>query len=294
MPRPIVANMRPAIAASAAARHERMLQRLATGRKWCPRCRRWLSLDDFYAPPSKAGISDGRSAYCRQCEIAAVLARRGAPRQHELAAASDALAVRKKRTPLPDHRLREPPIPDLPRKPDFSRGLCTTSPQHHFWSSDLPAERRLAAEACQYCPVQPECLQWALSVSETYTSGAIWAGLSEAERKIRAAGRVPVPREYIMSALAPHARLVTRAARSAGKARRQAEHAQALARECAAAALAMADAVAEAVIESTPAVTEQAPFAPRKTAKFDPAHHVVTLANAPGVSMAPLTAAELS
>jgi hypothetical protein len=43
---------------------------------------------------------------------------------------------------------------------------------------------------------------------------------AEAERKIRAAGRVPVPREYIMNALAPHARLVTRAARSAGKARR--------------------------------------------------------------------------
>jgi hypothetical protein len=116
----------------------------------------------------------------------------------------------------------------------------------------------------------------------------------EVQLQIRAAGRTAPPLEYLLSALMAHAKLVTRAARAAGKARRQAERAQALARECAECAVAMADAVAAACIESMPAVTQHAPFHPRKTEKFDPARHVVTLASAPGVSVAPLTAADLS
>ena len=75
----------------------------------------------------------------------------------------------------------------------------------------------------------------------------------EVERQVRAAGRVPPPKEYVMSVLAGHAKLVTRAAKAAREAEDQAVRARALARECADSALQMADCVAAAVIESTPA-----------------------------------------
>ena len=108
---------------------------------------------------------------------------------------------------------------------------------------------------------------------------------AECERRIRAAGRVPPPREYLMAALAPQARLVTRAARAAARAERQSARARALARECAAAALSVADAVADACIEVLPA---QPAFAP-----FDPAKFTVSLASRPASSPASLTAGDL-
>lgn len=118
--------------------------------------------------------------------------------------------------------------------------------------------------------------------------------VAEAERKICLAGRVPVPREYLMATLAPYAKLVTRAAAAAGKAERHAARAQALARECAAAALAVADAVADAAIGATPAAAQQAPFDPARCAPFDPSKHTVQLVSVPGRSQPALTAGDLS
>jgi hypothetical protein len=109
---------------------------------------------------------------------------------------------------------------------------------------------------------------------------------AEAERKIRAAGRTPPPREFLMSALATHAKLVTRAARAAATAERQSARAQALAKECASAAVSMADALADACIEALPA---QPAFA-----ELDPARFTVTLARVPGSRQPSLTAGDLS
>ena len=117
---------------------------------------------------------------------------------------------------------------------------------------------------------------------------------AEAERKIRAAGRVPPPREYLLAALAPHAKLVTRAATAAAKADRHAARAQALARECATSALEMADAVAEAVIGTTPAVAHRQPYDPARCAPFDPAKFTVQLVAVPGCRQPVLTAGDLS
>ena len=111
---------------------------------------------------------------------------------------------------------------------------------------------------------------------------------AECERKIRAAGRTVPPREYLMSALAPHAKIVTRAARAAAKADRLAARARVLARECAESAVQMTEAIADSCIEAMPA---QPAFT-----GFDPARHVVVL-GAPAAGLPAehrLTAAELS
>jgi hypothetical protein len=118
---------------------------------------------------------------------------------------------------------------------------------------------------------------------------------AEAERKIRAAGREPPSREYLMAVLAQHAKLVTRAAMAAAEAEHQAARAMALARECSAAALGMADAVADAVIEATPAVAHQQPYDPAKCAKFDPSKHTVQLVAVPGLAgTMPVSAGDFS
>jgi hypothetical protein len=117
---------------------------------------------------------------------------------------------------------------------------------------------------------------------------------AEAQRQIRAAGRTPPAPEYLLSALLPYAKLVTRAARAAAEAERHAARAQALARECAAAALAMADAVADAVIEAAPSVAQQRAYDPARCAPFDASKHTVQLVAVPGCSQPVLTAGDLS
>lgn len=57
-----------AIAASAAVRRERVLAAIATGKKWCPRCRLVLSRDEF--GPRRDGRGDGLAGYCRSCAAA--------------------------------------------------------------------------------------------------------------------------------------------------------------------------------------------------------------------------------
>ena len=40
-------------------------------------------------------------------------------------------------------------------------------------------QRKLAKAVCAQCPVQPECLQWALDTRQTY---GVWGGLDTQER----------------------------------------------------------------------------------------------------------------
>lgn len=60
------------VQASVAARRKRVLERLATGKKFCPRCQEWKTLDEFGVRSSRAG--DGLSGWCRPCKRAAARA----------------------------------------------------------------------------------------------------------------------------------------------------------------------------------------------------------------------------
>jgi hypothetical protein len=53
-----------AIKAAARLKHERMLESLATGKRWCPACRQTLVVEAF--APNRA-MPSGLSAYCRTC-----------------------------------------------------------------------------------------------------------------------------------------------------------------------------------------------------------------------------------
>lgn len=59
-------RQQPGILASAQARRQRVQDRLAAGWKFCPQCRRWLTLGDFWPSPA---AYDGVRGYCRQCEV---------------------------------------------------------------------------------------------------------------------------------------------------------------------------------------------------------------------------------
>jgi hypothetical protein len=127
-----------------------MLDRVAAGVKWCPRCERWLQLDQFSACPSRG--RDGLSALCRACGSAAVTERRTrAKRLSGLAdgvVVADSLRVKKKAA-----LGAVPTIPDLPRM-DWSRGLCVTAPARirSWWTSDDHSERQAAARNVRWLP----------------------------------------------------------------------------------------------------------------------------------------------
>lgn len=70
---------------------------------------------------------------------------------------------------------------------------CLSHPSILFFGLDdneTPVERRAreerAKEICAACPVQRECLEYALATKEPY---GIWGGLTEVERKSRLRGR---------------------------------------------------------------------------------------------------------
>jgi Transcription factor WhiB len=172
--------MQAAIEASARARHARTLVRLATGRKLCPRCQADLPLAEeaFYSCPGRAG-NDGLSALCGSCSQAAVYERRGKPHSSDAACASEQLTVRHSRHP----QSRTGPSQLTVPLADLSRGLCATLPSQSraWWTSDRHDEQWAAQQACQSCPVLDACHDWAVSVGDFYTSGAVWAGLTQAE-----------------------------------------------------------------------------------------------------------------
>lgn len=78
-----------AIIVQATLRHQRLLTRIASGKKWCPRCERWLQLLDDFGP--NRGTADGHRGYCRGCDNAYSRNRR---HRFELAVAAAAARVR--------------------------------------------------------------------------------------------------------------------------------------------------------------------------------------------------------
>jgi hypothetical protein len=172
-----------AIEASAQARRDRVAARVATGVKHCPKCcapGQTLPLSAFYVIPSMPG-RDGHSAYCRSCTRQVVTHRyRKAhgmlPELADLSAATDGLVVKKRYSRGHSGGV----IPDLPRVPDWGRGLCVTLPiqQRAWWTSARHADQEAAVLACQSCPILDACRSWALSVSEFYTNSVTYGGLT--------------------------------------------------------------------------------------------------------------------
>lgn len=93
-----------------------------------------------------------------------------------------------------------PALPDLSRSlsTDWQEhGLCRASdatvffPPAHFEQKHERAAREAEAKAiCAECPVQRECLEWALTIREPY---GVWGGYSESERRHILLGRTSPP-----------------------------------------------------------------------------------------------------
>jgi hypothetical protein len=151
-----------------------MLGRLATGTKWCPRCKRWLLLSQFYETPSRAG--DGYSSLCRACTRTASAERKA---RIELEAARQAELNRRSH---PAHHGRAFAA-ELPPPPDWSRGTCTLVPasQRSWWTSEDRDERQAAARMCAGCEIREQCAEWSMSLPVT-DDAAVYAGLLPAER----------------------------------------------------------------------------------------------------------------
>jgi WhiB family redox-sensing transcriptional regulator len=79
------------------------------------------------------------------------------------------------------------------------RAACLPLPAVLFFGVDdaeTPVERRAreerAKQICFECPVQAECLEYALTTREQY---GIWGGLTEIERKARLRARASYTRK---------------------------------------------------------------------------------------------------
>ena len=82
-----------------------------------------------------------------------------------------------------------PKIPDLPRPPEWSKGVCAHVPasQQGWWTSSRPEEREAAAYLCEGCEILAPCAAFSLSLP--VTDNAVWAGMTQAERLRRKAGQ---------------------------------------------------------------------------------------------------------
>jgi WhiB family transcriptional regulator, redox-sensing transcriptional regulator len=68
--------------------------------------------------------------------------------------------------------------------PDLPGALCASGEigVPDAWYSELAVVQEWAAEVCQLCPVQAECLDWAVEHRERY---GVWGGtLARPRRKI--------------------------------------------------------------------------------------------------------------
>jgi Transcription factor WhiB len=63
------------------------------------------------------------------------------------------------------------------------RAHCSDPATHHYWTSEHPAERSLAALACRGCPVAAECLAAAIANDERW---GVWGGKDFSRRPGRA------------------------------------------------------------------------------------------------------------
>jgi hypothetical protein len=86
-----------AVAASAAARHQRMLDTLTAGKRWCPRCSSWQPLAAFAKDATRPS---GLAGWCRTCSAAYCRGWRRANRRAVLWAALLAAASAERTTPL--------------------------------------------------------------------------------------------------------------------------------------------------------------------------------------------------
>lgn len=69
---------------------------------------------------------------------------------------------------------------NVPTPPPFmARGLCATTDPEAFFP-EKGGSTREAKRVCAVCPVQAECLDYAIANNERY---GIWGGLSERERR---------------------------------------------------------------------------------------------------------------
>jgi hypothetical protein len=59
------------------------------------------------------------------------------------------------------------------------RTNCSDPETHHYWTSEHPPERRLAARACHGCPVLVECGEAAEANDERH---GVWAGVDRTVR----------------------------------------------------------------------------------------------------------------
>lgn len=84
------------------------------------------------------------------------------------------------------HDTRTTPEPQWwPERPQWQRDAACRGHDPSLW---YPAEHENATQAkaiCRSCPVQPECLAWAL----THREHGVWGGLSERERRALRGGR---------------------------------------------------------------------------------------------------------
>lgn len=77
-------------------------------------------------------------------------------------------------------------LPPVPTPHDWRRdGLCAQVDSEMFFP-DRGGSSREAKKVCKACPVQAECLRWALDTEEHF---GIWGGLSEKERRRLKGGR---------------------------------------------------------------------------------------------------------
>lgn len=69
-------------------------------------------------------------------------------------------------------------------QPDWQRGACTNTRTDLFFpvgdSTDARRQNNRAKLVCARCPIQPDCLSWALEAGEDQ---GVWGGLTEKERQ---------------------------------------------------------------------------------------------------------------
>lgn len=98
--------------------------------------------------------------------------------------------------------------------PDFTNAACKGKPIEHFYETKVPQShgermkfterQRMTIELCSSCPVQEECLDYALK-AEPY---GIWGGTTESEREyLRVRLGIECERDVLISRNARRARL---------------------------------------------------------------------------------------
>lgn len=67
------------------------------------------------------------------------------------------------------------------KQPDWEQGACHSQPElTHLFYSDNRTEQEAARAICWECPIQQECLGYAMTTKEKF---GMWGGLLPAERK---------------------------------------------------------------------------------------------------------------